>query len=223
MKKDNKWLEAELKGLKEPFPFPDRNSFQKGVHDTVDYTLHLMKQLDEPETTSRIVHDLKMENRKLAAKVKELKGLPIIPRFVADYLTNSSIYSLEERIALLIKSNDGDDFYFRDLLPQDNQITQEEGEKLYGYASNAELGDLLTLVNGYTIEKETRWVVKFQAGDFYDNLNEFAYFSEFINHKVVPIQPNGRTHKDDIDVYKFEEKDRAEAVALLIGGTVEGV
>lgn len=72
---------------------------------------------------------------------------------------------------------------------------------------------------GYEVEPEPTWVVKFA-----DSRGWYFYFTKWSsqNDPELPvISPCGITAKDD--AYKFMDKSKAEALAVLIDGTVEDV
>lgn len=69
-----------------------------------------------------------------------------------------------------------------------------------GFARESVL--LNALRYGYTIETKPYWVVKFESVTFCPFVDDIGYFKE---------------------IYKFTEKEKAEAVALLINGTVERI
>lgn len=67
-------------------------------------------------------------------------------------------------------------------------------------------------LDGYTIEKEPQWVV---------NTGENEYFVDFFD-RLEPHIVYGKISDGD-EIMRFDLKQRAEAVATLIGGTVEEV
>ncbi|EAD5308159.1 DUF1642 domain-containing protein [Listeria monocytogenes] len=78
--------------------------------------------------------------------------------------------------------------------------------------------NIQAVLNGYVVEEEQKWVVSVED---HDGQYDVRYFHSFA----------GRTSKEDFPsvvsvkkrAYRFTEKEKAEAVALLIGGTVEEV
>lgn len=71
------------------------------------------------------------------------------------------------------------------------------------------------LYNGYTV-KPKRWVVKY-IPPFVD---EFRYYS--VDDEIFDITESSWT-SDKEDAYPFTEKEKAEAVALLVEGSVEEI
>lgn len=134
--------------------------------------------------------------------------LPVIPQFVADYLSNVDVYSFEERIEILVNSHSGDSYYFHEMLPKDGHISYELGDQLYEYAQNENLKKLFQLINGYTIEKEPQWVVKDDTGYL-----SYLQFS-------IPNIYERETSLDKNDAYKFNSKSKADLVADLVDGEV---
>lgn len=75
--------------------------------------------------------------------------------------------------------------------------------------------DILELVNQLDeVEKEPRWVVRVIAPS-----SDTWYFVEFIEDISDPFSPSVSTRIDR--AYKFTDKAKAEAVALLVDGEVE--
>lgn len=69
---------------------------------------------------------------------------------------------------------------------------------------------------GYEVEEEPRWIVKY-IPPFVD---EFRYYS--MDDEIFDITESSWT-SDKEDAYPFTEKEKAEAVALLVDGSVEEV
>lgn len=72
--------------------------------------------------------------------------------------------------------------------------------------------------NGYEVEEEPKWVVKYKPG----NLENNWYFIGFYGGDRT-LQPNCANRIDCDTVIKFKDRSKAEAVATLIDGTVEKV
>ena len=72
---------------------------------------------------------------------------------------------------------------------------------------------------GYTV-KPKRWVVKFKDAetDFY-----FMGWSDIYKTDDNPFVPNGYVEKDKDRVFMFDDRAKAEAVAVLVEGSVEGI
>lgn len=80
---------------------------------------------------------------------------PVIPQLVAGWLEKSTDpFTKAEKIAYLIKSKDGDSYYFCDWFVRDGIVTQEQGEELLAWATRQSYETLLSLYNGYEVEKE---------------------------------------------------------------------
>lgn len=71
-------------------------------------------------------------------------------------------------------------------------------------------------LDGYEVEEEPRWIVKY-IPPFVD---EFRYYS--MDDEIFDITESSWT-SDKEDAYPFTEKEKAEAVALLVDGSVEEV
>ncbi|HEL7526820.1 DUF1642 domain-containing protein [Enterococcus faecium] len=104
---------------------------------------------------------------------------PVIPQLVAGWLEKSTDpFTKAEKIAYLIKSKDGDSYYFCDWFVRDGIVTQEQGEELLAWAKRQSYETLLSLYNGYEVEKEPLYEVI--IGDLYlikkfNNRNDFYF------------------------------------------------
>ncbi len=67
---------------------------------------------------------------------------------------STDFFTKAEKIAYLIKSKDGNSYYFCDWFVQDGILTQEQGEELLAWATRQSYETLLSLYNGYEVEKE---------------------------------------------------------------------
>ncbi|BDP66373.1 hypothetical protein EfmAA55_08020 [Enterococcus faecium] len=85
---------------------------------------------------------------------------PVIPQLVAGWLEKSTDpFTKAEKIAYLIKSKDGDSYYFCDWFVRDGIVTQEQGEELLAWVTRQSYETLLRLYNGYEVEKEPLYTV----------------------------------------------------------------
>ncbi|MBT9717439.1 DUF1642 domain-containing protein [Enterococcus durans] len=117
-------------------------------------------------------------------KSSDLKQLdepkkPVIPQLVAGWIEKfTDPFTKAEKIAYLIKSKDGDSYYFCDWFVRDGIVTQEQGEELFAWAERQSYETLLSLYNGYEVEKEPLYEVI--IGDLYlikkfNNRNDFCF------------------------------------------------
>ncbi|EGP5615954.1 DUF1642 domain-containing protein [Enterococcus faecium] len=110
--------------------------YWRGKTDAYFNLIGLVKQLDEP---------------------KKL----VIPQLVAGWLEKSTDpFTKAEKIAYLIKSKDGDSYYFCDWFVRDGIVTQEQGEELLAWVTRQSYETLLSLYNGYEVEKEPLYYVR---------------------------------------------------------------
>ncbi|EHQ9055846.1 DUF1642 domain-containing protein [Enterococcus faecium] len=99
-------------------------------------------------------------------KSSDLKQLdesqkPVIPQLVAGWIEKSTdFFTKAEKIAYLINSKDGDSYYFCDWFVRDGILTQEQGEELLTWATRQSYETLLSLYNGYEVEKVPKYIVK---------------------------------------------------------------
>lgn len=159
------------------------------------------------------IKELEKENKELSnveynPKVK-------IPQFVADWLNNPDVgYSLSEKIKYLILSHDGDEYYFCDMMVNDSIMSLELGEKMYRYSQKESAENLLQLINGYEVEEETKYWVAIPMGFDPDCKN---YFVGFLNGIQSALDCRKK------EAFKFDDFEKAKAVAQLINGNVEEV
>ena len=106
----------------------------------------------------------------------------VIPQLVAGWLEKfTDPFTKAEKIAYLIKSKDGDSYYFCDWFVRDGILTQEQGEELLAWATRQSYETLLSLYNGYKVE-ESKWVVN--EGDLVIRKGEHeakVYFVESVD------------------------------------------
>ncbi|MBY3600290.1 DUF1642 domain-containing protein [Enterococcus faecium] len=132
----------------------------------------------------------------------------VIPQLVAGWLEKSTDpFTKAEKIAYLIKSKDGDSYYFCDWFVRDGIVTQEQGEELLAWTTRQSYETLLSLYNGYEVEKEPLYRVKIGEG----------YFVEYQGRGTL-IMPDCNK-----EIKIFDSKSDAERTAQTIGGTVEEV
>ena len=131
---------------------------------------HLISEQLKYGLYKEILEDLK--------QLDEPKKL-VIPQLVAGWLEKSTDpFTKAEKIAYLIKSKDGDSYYFCDWFVRDGILTQEQGEELLAWATRQSYETLLSLYNGYEVEKEPLYEVI--IGDLYlikkfNNRNDFCF------------------------------------------------
>ncbi|HFT8124975.1 TPA: DUF1642 domain-containing protein [Enterococcus faecium] len=138
---------------------------------------------------------------------------PVIPQLVAGWLEKSTDpFTKAEKIAYLIKSKDGDSYYFCDWFVRDGIVTQEQGEELLAWATRQSYETLLSLYNGYEVEKEPLWAIKNADGNY---LTKCALWGKDGVNYSFECNPSHRL--------LFTDKATADAAALLVNGTVEEV
>ncbi|GEM_PF-2033080 len=87
--------------------------------------------------------------------------LPFVPKFVAEFLSgDENELSKADRIAYLLKSVEGDNYYLEKYLTSAGIISQEQGEHLYDWATNQTHETVLELWNGYMVQKPKRFYLK---------------------------------------------------------------
>ncbi|HGF7444526.1 TPA: DUF1642 domain-containing protein [Enterococcus faecium] len=150
--------------------------------------LSMQKRTNVQECLEMAYNEIKGRTGKMVdgvfVKSSDLKQLdepqkPVIPQLVAGWLEKSTDpFTKAEKIAYLIKSKDGDSYYFCDWFVRDGIVTQEQGEELLDWATRQSYETLLSLYNGYEVEKEPLYEVI--IGDLYlikkfNNRNDFCF------------------------------------------------
>jgi hypothetical protein len=83
-----------------------------------------------------------------------LQAMPVVPECVAEFVSgDENELSMADRIAYLLKSVEGDNYYLEEYLTNAGIISQEQGEHLYAWATNQTHETILKLWNGFTVEK----------------------------------------------------------------------
>ncbi|HBL2405486.1 TPA: DUF1642 domain-containing protein [Enterococcus faecium] len=130
---------ARLVGSMEDFK--GISAFHDGKYAGLEHALELIQQLNKSQK-------------------------PVIPQLVAGWLEKSTDpFTKAEKIAYLIKSKDGDSYYFCDWFVRDGIVTQEQGEELLAWATRQSYETLLSLYNGYEVEKEPLYYVELPDTD----------------------------------------------------------
>ena len=180
MKKDIKWLERQITAIPHIITNTSNNEVRTLIE--MECVLKLLNQVEEYKITT-------------------------VPNFVADFLSNDSLYDFEELIVMLVKSKEGDPYYLLEILPEENQLTQEEGEKLYEYIKNENMVNILNMINGYTIEKDRKYRIKHKIFD--------SYFTHFRNNDLHAVYGSKNT------AYIFDKEEKAKSIAEYIEGFIE--
>lgn len=165
---------------------------------------HLISEQLKYDLYKEILEDLK--------QLDEPKKLIVKP-IVAGWIEKSTdFFTKAEKIAYLIKSKDGDSYYFCDWFVRDGILTQEQGEELLAWATRQSYETLLSLYNGYEVEKEPLWAIKNADGNY---LIKCALWGKDGVNYSFECNPSHRL--------LFTDKATADAAALLVNGTVEEV
>lgn len=145
-------------------------------------------------------------------QIDEPKKLIVKP-IVAGWIEKSTDnLTKAEKIAYLIKSKDGDSYYFCDWFVRDGIVTQEQGEELLAWTKRQSYETLLSLYNGYEVEKDPVWAIKNADGNY---LTKCALWGKDGVNYSFECNPSYRL--------LFADKATADAAALLVNGTVEEV
>lgn len=150
----------------------DEHGLRDGIGDVVVTLIILAMQndMDLYECLNQAYNEIKGRTGKMVdgvfVKSSDLKQLDepkklVIPQLVAGWLEKfTDPFTKAEKIAYLIKSKDGDSYYFCDWFVRDGIVTQEQGEELLAWAKRQSYETLLSLYNGYEVEKEPLYYVR---------------------------------------------------------------
>lgn len=126
---------------------------------------HLYKK--SKENAERLAVDrgerLNQAQDELASLESQLQqqALPVVPECVAEFVSGDETkLSKADRIAYLLKSVEGDNYYLEEYLTNAGIISQEQGEHLYAWATNQTHETILKLWDGFTVEKPQLFYLK---------------------------------------------------------------
>lgn len=130
---------------------------------------------------------------------------PVVPQLVAGWLEKSTDpFTKAEKIAYLIKSKDGDSYYFCDWFVRDGIVTQEQGEELLTWATRQSYETLLSLYNGYEVEKVPKYIVKIGKLYLKEPLGDTSNSTILTTWDKKRVYPFSSFHTADKHADKFE-------------------
>lgn len=122
---------------------------------------------------------------------------PVVPKFVAEWFEDNK---------------DDLEFAIWELCVDSYGSSQQGMLDWIQQSENKPIETLVRMKNGYEVEKEPRWVVKLP--------NDY-YFSSWVS--LYSLEADGAAYKFYDDVFVFDDRTKAEAVATLVDGSVEEV
>ena len=156
----------------------------------MDAALKIISKLDEPQ------------------KVK-------VPTVVFKFLNDNEQLSKQEKLAYLIRSKDGDQFYLTEMLPCDGIITDSDGDELFSWVEKQSHETLLNIWKyGYEVEEEPYWTIGFENKYLQD-----IQFKKGLHNLVEPSGVWGTKNR----AINFKSERDAEKFLFLTGGTIEKV
>ena len=179
------------------------------MREYADYLEYELKQKDE--------HILKLENENsfmrdecttfdsngMAVEPKlQQQALPVVPECVGEFVSGDETeLSKADRIAYLLKSVEGDNYYLEEYLTNAGIISQEQGEHLYAWATNQTHETILELWNGYQVEKPQLfylknkltglWLMRYEIVDKvypYDHTSDIRNRDTFTQQEIDSMQ-----------------------------------
>ena len=144
-------FEEEVKRPKKAYidPFSKRDVDFTGVAKKFTEAAQTLKEWKE----YAFLHEDKLKLQQQA--------LPVVPECVGEFVSGDETKLFKaDRIAYLLKSVEGDNYYLEEYLTNAEIISQEQGEHLYAWATNQTHETILELWNGYTVEKPQLFYLK---------------------------------------------------------------
>ncbi|MBK4856559.1 DUF1642 domain-containing protein [Enterococcus faecium] len=190
----------------------DEHGLRDGIGDVVVTLIILAMQndMDLYECLNQAYNEIKGRTGKMVdgvfVKSSDLKQLDepkklIVKPIVAGWIEKSTdFFTKAEKIAYLIKSKDGDSYYFCDWFVRDGILTQEQGEELLAWAKRQSYETLLSLYNGYEVEKEPLYYVKLPVV-YFNHLDLETYLMKDDRGNITIADNN------DFDDMKFTESE----------------
>ncbi|KSU12975.1 hypothetical protein LMG8526HA_00203 [Lactococcus lactis] len=179
-------FEEELNKIEVEVQTPlDKYIVEKATSDESLYAQHYEAVLEkfkdwhsdeDYQKAKRMVEHVQVENEMLKAKLKsQQQALPVVPECVGEFVSGDEAeLSKADRIAYLLKSVEGDNYYLEEYLTNAGIISQEQGEHLYAWATNQTHETILELWNGYTVEKPQLFYLRDElTGQFLAKDNQF--------------------------------------------------
>ena len=193
----------------------------KNWHSDDEYQ-ELFEQNAELTRENNIVNQI---NSKLESQIIDLKSqlqqqaLPVVPECVAEFVSGDETeLSKADRIAYLLKSVEGDNYYLEEYLTNAGIISQEQGEHLYAWATNQTHETILELWNGYTVEKPQLFYLKNKLTTSYLALDTNTGYYEHWGEEIIPKLLNKQGYKltftqqeiDSMQTGSYEQIEVAE-------------
>ena len=190
----------------------DEHGLRDGIGDVVVTLIILAMQndMDLYECLNQAYNEIKGRTGKMVdgvfVKSSDLKQPdepknPIVKPIVAGWIEKSTDnLTKAEKIAYLIKSKDGDSYYLCDWFVRDGILTQEQGEELFAWAERQSYETLLSLYNGYEVEKEPLYTVTLSL--------DLKYYLVIDEYECDGISPTLTTSSDVLGYrYYLTEKE----------------
>ncbi|HAZ1131267.1 TPA: DUF1642 domain-containing protein [Enterococcus faecium] len=190
----------------------EKDALRDGIGDVVVTLIILAMQndMDLYECLNQAYNEIKGRTGKMVdgvfVKSSDLKQLDepkklIVKPIVAGWIEKSTDpFTKAEKIAYLIKSKDGNSYYFCDWFVRDGIVTQEQGEELLAWATRQSYETLLSLYNGYEVEKEPLYYVKLPVV-YFNHLDLETYLMKDDRGNITIADNN------DFDDMKFTESE----------------
>ena len=194
----------------------DEHGLRDGIGDVVVTLIILAMQndMDLYECLNQAYNEIKGRTGKMVdgvfVKSSDLKQLDepkklIVKPIVAGWIEKSTdFFTKAEKIAYLIKSKDGDSYYFCDWFVRDGILTQEQGEELLTWATRQSYETLLSLYNGYEVEKVPKYIVKIGKLYLKEPLGDTSNSTILTTWDKKRAYPFSSFHMADIHAAKFE-------------------
>lgn len=135
--------------------------------------------------------------------------LPVIPKYVADFLEKFNVI-YDSCVRYLVEAHNGDLYYLNDMMVEDGNLTLDEANELCEWAEKQKQSDLLKLINGYTVKEEQKYYAMVKGHELLDDVakywahNKYDLEDLFISYETRDDSPivvkNTKKHWNDLGI-----------------------
>ena len=200
---------VDFNGTHTNFNFPWLE-FAKNWHSEEEFQELLDKYSSLNDNYEKeVIKSSKLESQIIGLKSQlQQQALPVVPECVAEFVSGDETeFSKADRIAYLLKSVEGDNYYLEEYLTNAGIISQEQGEHLYAWATNQTHETILELWNGFTVEKLQLFYLKNKLTTSYLALDTNTGYYEHWGEEIIPKLLNKQGYKTSFTQQEIESMD----------------
>ncbi|MGF2203701.1 DUF1642 domain-containing protein [Lactococcus lactis] len=139
------------------------------------------------------------------------QSLPVVPECVGEFVSGDETeLSKADRIAYLLKSVEGDNYYLEEYLTNAGIISQEQGEHLYAWATNQTHETILELWNGFKVEKPQLFYLKNKLTIMYLYKKALGGYGEDPSSSIKYLTDDFKFTQQEIDSMKTGSYEQIE-------------